>query len=235
MSSDSTAAIVFVAPPTTPGEDPSRPTSTPIKLGTMGRRLPDRPSPPVVPADSARAAGGYHGSPDGLGGEALPALPRRPSQGQGSGVEPKRTGPTAAPHPPQARPTLVEADSGAPGALPDPRDRVGARRATSSSGTASRRRTSGSPPRPQALDEQHGNATEHPPARDRPRPAQRARIGQPQRLDHARPRGHRQAPDRVPLDPARSRRRDPRIRRRRRSTRRCRSAGRGWPCGRSRG
>ena len=62
------------------------------------------------------------------------------------------------------------------------------------------------------LDEQRGNATEHPPARDRPRPAQRPRVGQPQRLDHARPRRHRQASHRVPLDPARSRRRDPGLR-----------------------
>src|SRR4029453_1683450 len=75
-----------------------------IKLGNMGPA--DRID--VGCAGRPRRGGGYHGSPDGLGREALPALPGRPGQGQGSEPRAEVDRPAKAPYRLQARPTMVE-------------------------------------------------------------------------------------------------------------------------------
>ena len=176
-------------------------------------------------------AAGYHYPPDAVRREALPGLPRRPRQGEGAeAAKPERGGP--------ARPGLGSGRAGAGcagsrsllGALPRPRRSSGRWRATSSSATASRRRTSGSIGTwPQALDPQHGSATDILLlGTDHAQLAGRESANRT-RLDHARPRRHR-ASTGSPTSRSRatSSSRSPGTAPRR-STPRCSSAAPRWP------
>ena len=128
-----------------------------------------------------------------------------------------------------AEPALAAVDSGRDRPLPRARPRLGARELFPVPGRRVGGQQAPRPARPAGARRAARRRDGHPPARHRPRAALRAGVGEPQRLDHARPRRHEPAPDRLPLDPARPRGRDPRARRLRRSTRRCSSAARRSP------
>ena len=216
--------------PTRPARIFVPPTSTPITfeataatISCRGRRRGQ--ARPVTWAPDGRR---YH-PPDAVRGEALQGLPRRPRQGEGPDAEAgaQRTARPAPPAP--AEPALAAVDSGRDRPVPRARPRLGARELLPVPGRRLGGEQAARPARPPGARRAARRRDGHPPARHRPRAALRAGVGEPQRLDHARPRRHEPAPDRLPVDPARPAwSRSPGTATRR-STRRCSSAARRSP------